>query len=62
MTTNAKEILIISDRVYSYKSGDEHRNITKRESEKIFKRWKDNGETVHRKYGMNGRTCWVWIE
>ena len=62
MTTNAKEMLIISDRTYSYKAGDESRNINKKECDKIFKRWKDSGETINRKYGMDGHTCWVWIE
>ena len=62
MTTTTKELLIISGNRYSYRQGDDHRTISKRECDRIFKRWKDNGKTIHRKYGMSGRTCWVWIE
>jgi hypothetical protein len=62
MTTTTKELLIISGNTYSYRQGDNYRTISKRECDRIFKRWKDSGETIHRKYGMGGRTCWVWIE
>lgn len=58
----ATELIVVSSNVYVYKKGNEKKCLRKREADAIFKGWKDAGKQVHRKYGMGGNTCWVWVE
>lgn len=62
MEIKATEMIIVSGSTYGYKKGTEKKCLRKREADAIFKAWKDAGKQVHRKYGMGGKTCWVWVE
>ena len=57
-----KKMLIVSNNKYSYTDSMENKNITKKAGEKIFADWKSKGLQIHRKYGMNNKTCWIWVE
>lgn len=57
-----KKMLIVSNNKYSYTDGAENKNISKKAGEKIFAEWKSKGLQIYRRYGMNNKTCWIWVE
>lgn len=58
-----KETIINKGKSYYFQDMQGNRStITAKQATELFTGWKKQGLDVKRKYGMNNKIIWIWIE